>query len=882
MLTPGTKLGPYDILAPLGAGGMGEVYRARDERLGRDVAVKVLPARFSGDAQALGRFEREARAVAALNHPNILALFDIGREGDVAFVVTELLEGRTLRETLDAGPIAPRTALEHARGIADALAAAHDRGIVHRDLKPENVFLTADGRLKVLDFGLAQIAPAVAEASRSEPASAMTTLVTTPGLVVGTVGYMAPEQVRGQPTDARTDIFALGLVLYEMLTGARAFRGDTPADTMSAVLTLEPPEPTASSKAGIAPGIERVMRRCLEKSPARWFQSARDLSFAIEAVATGSASTPAASASGRPVRRTGVVAAVLAGTIAVAAGFAIGRRIAPTAAAAPAARFFIPAAATTGAPIVAISPDGRSIVYSSPGADGAVVVWLRRLDSIEPKIVGGSGTPGIPATGLPVVFWSPDSEQIAFSNGETLFAMAAGGGPPRRVAALPETPRAGAWGSRQMIVAATAKGLYQVSAATGEVRRIADSSETDMNRGAISRLSFLPDGRRFLYNVLAGQTEASSEARAMDIDGRALGVVAKGVVGAVYADGHLLYGANGSLYAQRFDPGALKTSGPSSEIAAAVMQDWRTNALIAGASEAGVLAYRAAPNLDVRFTWVDRTGRRLSTLNAVGSFTNFSVSPDGARIITTRRDPVTSRNLLWLIDAQRDVATLVSPADDEGYGDPTWMPDGEHIVFRYQRQMAMRSANGGERRVLLSSVAGYPDSVSRDGRFVLFGQAVSGGYSLMSLDITSRDAKPVPLVTGATLADEPRFSPDGRWVAYDSNETGAVQISMIPFPPTGERWQISKAGGVQPRWSKDGRELFFLDLEGRMMSVKTPDSDPRRASAPEALFSTGLVPSTSLDQFEPVGDRFVLRVPVSSTPDTSPVGIVMNWTQLVK
>jgi Tol biopolymer transport system component len=877
----GTRFGAYEIVAPLGAGGMGEVYRARDTRLGREVAVKLLSEHLADHPTALARFEREARAVAALNHPNILALFDIGNAESSVFAVTELLEGQTLRDRLHAGPLPLRTALEYARAIADALAAAHDRGIVHRDIKPENIFLTTDGRVKVLDFGLAQIADDADSASRAGDETIMNT---SPGVIVGTIGYMAPEQVRSQPADARTDIFAFGLVLYEMLTGARAFRANTPADTMSAILNVDPPD-FSDSGISVPPSVDRLVRRCLEKSPAQRFQSARDLSFALEAVAAGTSSgvTAAVPARTRPRWLAPALALVLLAGVG-ALGVLFGRHTATTRGASPVGRFVLPASQTAGPPMVGVSPDGAYVVYVSPAAGraGAGSMWLRRLDGGEPQLIDAANPTSPLARTASFVFFSPDSRRLAFFSGNDLFAMTLPDGSPQRLAGLPSVPRYGAWGARNVIVVSAADGkLYRVDPDTGNVRLILTLDPSA--NGAVGLPTFLPDGDRFLYTVIAGHQEvqSSEETRIASIDGVSMGTVFKGGVGAVYAGGHLVFGSNGALYAQRFDAASLKVEGAAVEIAPAVMQDLRNAIVYATASSNGVLVYRLPSSADVRFTWMDRTGRQLSSVNVTDAFTNFGVSPDGTRIMATRRHPVTNTNQLWLVDVARNVATLAVPNGEGGYSDPVWMPDGQHVIFRYQQQLVMRPANGGERRVLLNA-QGYPDSVTQDGRYVLYGIPTGDRYELNALDITTPGAKPIPLVTGATLADEGKFSPNARWIAYHSNETGSLQIAVIPFPPTGERWQISQAGGVQPRWSKDGQELFYLDLQGQLMSVRTPDSDPRRAQAPVPLFSTGLQPSSSLDQFEPVGDRFLVRLNVAGTADTSPVGVVVNWEQLVK
>jgi dipeptidyl aminopeptidase/acylaminoacyl peptidase len=882
-LDSGTRLGPYEIAALIGAGGMGEVYRARDTRLGRDVAIKVLPAALARDPQGLARFEREARAVAAISHPNIVALFDIGRQpiegasDEVTFVVNELLEGKTVRQRLEEGPIPARKALDMARQIADALAATHDRGIVHRDLKPENVFVTTDGRVKVLDFGLAQVAATAGLESTETMAAAPKTIGTTPGTILGTIGYMAPEQVRGQPVDARADLFALGAMLYEMLTAERAFSGQSAADTISAILHTEPAQ--LSRIAAIAPpSIERIVRRCLEKAPAERFQSARDLSFALDTMMTSGANdvamTGVSAAPRARLRATPIVAGATVLVVVVAlVAYAAGRRGQALPPPAPVALFSIPA---NIAPFDAasVSPDGRYVAYTgAPTFQNALGgISLRRLDSLQVQ-------PLVETTAaIPPIFWSPDSRSVGYFVNSVVVVRELPDGPPRRVVDIQGRSTGAAWGPNGMLVIGTTAGLFKVPATGGALQPVLKTDPAhEIWRGLPS---FLPGGDRLLYTLLrAGEGEASLETHAATIDGRELGLVLRGVVGAAYADGHLLYGSNGALYARPFDPARLTFTGNARQIAPSVLQNWRTGDVAARASETGVLVFRGAPESDVQFTWMDRTGRRLGTVGAVDAFNNFDVSPDGLRIMTSRRDPKTGGSSLWLIDTERGVTSLVTSKDDDGFDDPTWTPDGRFVAYRHNDRIALRAANGGEERTLLPKEA-YPDAFTRDGRFLVFGLPRESLFEAWVLDVLTPGAKPFPVVGGVTLADEGRFSPSGKWLAYHSNESGSDQVALIPFPPTGEKWQISKAGGVQPRWSADGQELFYLDPQGRLMAVRVPDSDPRRAAEPQPLFSTGLAPSNAIDQFAVVGSRFLFRLPASTTSATSsPVQVLTNWTR---
>ena len=883
---PGFRLGPFEIISQLGAGGMGEVYCARDVRLGREVAIKVLLPALAADADAMERFAREARAVAALNHPNIVALFDIGRDDTTSYVVSELIDGSTLRERLASGPVPIRKAVEYAKQIAEALAAAHDRGIVHRDIKPENVLVSSEGRVKVLDFGLAQIAAAT-------PLSADTMARTLPGAVFGTAGYMAPEQVRAQAIDHRADLFALGAVLYEMLTGRRAFSGATPADTVTAVLHVDPP-PLAVEQGNMPASLARIVQRCLEKQPHERFQSARDLAFALDAVALDAQPT-----SPRGVRRSRVwtTAAIAAGALLIGAAIAsaVFWRPRPTTApaATPVARFGIPAS-MTWSDAASISPDGRYVVYTGgggvalatattstvPGArpTGFTPVsgrfWLRRLSALESLRLSET------EAAVPAFFWSTDSRVLGYRAGNSIIVRDVPDGAPRLLAELAQPPQAMTWNRRGDLVVALPSGLHRIAPEGGSPQLLLRSQPgRELWRGAPA---FLPDGQRFLFTVLlSGAGEEALETRVGSLDGRELGTIAKGVVGATYADGHLLFGAGGALYAQAFDVERLALTGERVELARSVAQDWRTGRLAARASDTGILVFLGAPRGDAQFVVVDRAGRPVRNIGEPDSFLNFSLSPDEQRIMVARRDPLSGHASLWLIDAVRGITALVTEAaDSDDADDPTWSPDGRHVAYRHGPRLVLRLANGGAERTLVDAEA-YPDAFSRDGRYLLFGQPKGNMFEQSVLDVTIQGAKPIPLVTGVTLADESRFSPNGRWVAYHSNETGTAQVSVVPFPPTGEKWQLSHAGGVQPRWSADGDELFYLDPDGRMMAVRIPGSDPRQATAPVSLFATGVAPSDALDQFTPMGNGFLVRVPVVAGADSAAVQVIVNWKALI-
>lgn len=878
-LTPGTRLGPYEIVAPIGAGGMGEVYKARDTRLQRQVAIKVVPASIAGDAAALARFEREAQSVAALSHPNILALHDIGREpgaeGDITFAVMELLDGKTLREVLGNGALPARKAIDYGRQIADGLAAAHDRGIVHRDLKPENIFITAAGRVKLLDFGLALV-------ESPTPSSADTVLAqvdTTPGTILGTIGYMAPEQVRGQVVDSRADIFAFGAVLYEMLGGKRAFAGATPADTMSAILNTDPEELVPPS-GGSQPAMDRIVRRALEKEPSQRFQSARDLGFALEAVGSGSgvASGAAHVSTPAPRRRN---------ALPIAAGLAVGAVLGavawgtfrPSADVPDGAvtRFTLPATEfQVGLEWVAVSPDGRTLAWggnTSSSASQSLALWVRRLENTSAEVVRNIDNV------RRAVFMS-DSKTLLCIAQDQLFTIDADTGRRTVVWTSAESMdgasvRSVAVGPGDRIAAGINNGIALLE--NGAMRMVV-APDTDRRYGYPS---WMPDGRSLLYSArLDDNSRAAFVVSAEGGEARPLSLPQDITAPLATPDGTVLYGQNGILWGQRIDPDSLALVEPPVRLANDLSMDISSGFMGVSVSHTGVLALRSPAAAQVQFEWVDQSGRPDRKVGTPDNFANFDVAPDG-RIAATRREPFMNGNSLWLIDPTRDLTAELSSFQGASFSDPAFSFDGSRLAIRKGSQIVVRTMQGATETVL-RDWTGYPDSWSRDNRYLAIGRPVGGGYELwvLSLDDPSKD---MALVKGVPLADEARFSPDGKWVAYHAAQKATPDVFVTPFPATSERLQISTSGGVQPRWSPDGRELFFLDLSGQMMSVAIPGGDPRQAQVPRPLFRTDLSASSAMDQFaiSADGKQFLLRRPLGASSNDAPVQVVLNWLALL-
>jgi serine/threonine protein kinase/Tol biopolymer transport system component len=887
-LTTGARLGPYEIVAPLGSGGMGEVYRARDPRLGRDVAIKVLPAAFSADPDRLHRFEQEARAAAALNHPNILGVYDIGTHADAPFIVSELLEGETLRERLQTGPVAVRKAIAYALQITRGLAAAHEKGITHRDLKPENVFITTDDRIKILDFGLAKLTqdqPAFGAASALQTAPPHTE----PGLVLGTVGYMAPEQVRGMAVDHRADLFAFGAILYELLSGQRPFRRDTAPETMTAILNEDPSDLLATGRP-IPPGLVRIVHRCMEKGPPARFQTASDLAFALEGLSDPSGTAKVVGGS-TPTRRRGWlgwgVAALLLVTLAPIAF----RHVRERPSAASPMRFQIPPTvelAVSGN--VGLSPDGRHLAFLAIGADGSVRLWIRGMDSLELRPLLGSET----ASTAPPFFWSPDSRLIAFDAGGKLKKLDVSGGPPQTLCDLPSTAVGGSWNrDGDIIVGNTAGGLLRVSEAGGSaspVTALDPSRKEDMHLLP----SFLPDGRHFVYLRISHSAPETSgtyvgtlDAKPAEQSPRRLLPYAVGLTYAPPNDsgpGRLLFLREGALIAQPFDAMRLALAGDPVPVAEQVGSYRDTGFFSTSAN--GILVYRTV-DTDFQVTWFDRQGTVSGRASEPGRFRGVALSPDGTRAVTSRTNPQdTAKADLWLLDLSRGSGATRLTLGAGVAEFPVWSPDGKRIVFTFRGSLYQKLASGekDEEDVLQWTPPGLikPTAWSPDGRFLLYA-ATDANTTRWGLWVLPRDdPKPVPFAQSGFDEEQGRFSPNGRWIAYVSNESGANQVYVRAFATdfsggsagAGGSVLVSRDGGTAPRWRGDGNELFYLAPNGKMMAVEVTARQEFQAGTPTPLFQTP--PGVIAGDVTADGKRFLLATPVGQSA-SAPFTVVLNW-----
>jgi serine/threonine protein kinase len=877
LLTAGSQLGPYQIQSPLGAGGMGEVYRARDSRLGRDVAIKVLPESFARDAEHMRRFEQEARAIAALSHPNVVAVFDVGTHEGAPYLVSELLEGESLRERLKAGPIGARKAVEYAQQMAEGLAAAHDKGIVHRDLKPDNVFLTSGGRVKLIDFGLAKLERPDANAAATMTAGQVNTAA---GVVMGTAAYMSPEQVRGLTVDYRSDLFSFGAVLYEMLTGNRAFTGQSSIETMNAILKDEPPE-IDISRLKVTPGMERIIRHCLEKNPADRFQSARDLGFALSAL-SGSEATAAVrtTALRRQPWRAWAAAALLL-IIAVAWGWMRGRQ----GSSGERLEFAIPTKGEVS--YLAISPDGRMLALVSPEENsGTNMLSVQHVGSADATVLPGT-------EGATYPFWSPDDTYVAFFADGRLKKIASSGG-IAQILASASSGRGGTWGSRGVIVYAPEAGgpLWRIDADGRDTAPLTAkffAPEESSHRWPF----FLPDGEHFLF--WAGQFTNAP-------DDRTSGIYLSSLTGGekklllparsnpAFAQGYLFYMSEPqTLTAVPVDTSKVRVLGEPRAAGAGVSFQPSTFWGSFAVSENGTLVYNTAARGTLSaLTWYDRTGRELGRVGEVGTLANPQISPDGNHVAMDVTDVRANNVDVWISDLQKGTNSrfTFNPAEEVA---GTWSRDGKTIVFRSATAGATlfsEKVMGLEPpKSLLKNKLGADDMITNswsldDQQILCSLQPSSGGSDLVLVSVRTGDIAPF-LATKASETNG-QISPDGKWVAYASDESGDWEIYVTTFPGAAGKWQVSRGGGTEPRWRGDGKEIFYLGPKGMLTAVPVSSEGTFSTGTPTPLFqihARAPISSTDLYSYDVSkdGKRFLVNRYVK--PEyVAPLNVVLNAT----
>jgi Tol biopolymer transport system component/tRNA A-37 threonylcarbamoyl transferase component Bud32 len=874
-LAAGSRLGPYEIVSAIGAGGMGEVYRARDTRLERTVAIKVLPEHLTSDADLRQRFEREAKTISQISHPHICALYDVGREGDRDYLVMELLEGETLAQRLDKGPLPSEQLLRYGIEIADALDKAHRLGIVHRDLKPGNVMITKSG-VKLLDFGLAKFQ----EAARDKLASGVSVLkteaqksqpLTERGTVLGTFQYMAPEQLEGGEADARSDIFAFGALLYEMATGKKAFSGKSQASLAGSILRDDPTSVTEIAPM-MPPALNRVIKTCLAKDPEDRFQTAHDVKLQLQWVAEGGsqAGVPAPVAARRRSRERlawGVAAAAL--VVAAALGFGFVRR-APS----PPRAVRFDVAAPDGVIAIdapRISPDGRNLAFSATDSEGKTRIWVRPLNALAAQPLNGTEGTGRP-------FWSPDSRFLGFIAEGKLKKIEVTGGPAQKICDAP-TGADGSWSSQGVILYdGTGKDPIHRVPAAGGTPAVAVKPKKD---GQVGWPEFLPDGRHFLYMDIGAKPEDSAY-RVGSVDSTESKAFAPAQTLVTYAPpGYLLYVRDKTLVAQRFDPKAVKTQGEPIPLAEHIGTD-SVGLATFSVSRDGTLAYRTG-DAGARLLWVDASGKELEALGDRGEYFNPALSRAGDRLVFDLNDPRSGKADVWI----RDLARGVNSRFTFGEGNnsvPIWSPDGATIVFRSDRNgindLFEKPASGqGEEKILLKSdEPKVPSDWSRDGRYIAFAsQDQKTGWNLWALP-TFGDRKPIPIVVGAFAELHAKFSPDGRFVAYQSNESGRAEIYVQSFPVASGKWQVSTSGGSDSAWSADGKKLYYRAADQKLMSVDIEAGESFRAGIPQALFPARVQPGIARNKYvvSGNGERFLFVAPLGREALT-PTTVVLNW-----
>jgi Tol biopolymer transport system component len=855
-LSCGTRLGPYEIQSPLGAGGMGEVYRAKDTRLGRDVALKILPESFAREIDRLRRFEQEARAVAALNHPNILAIHDIGQHQGLPFLVSELLEGESLRAMLDRGALPQRKAIEYGVQVTHGLAAAHEKGIVHRDLKPENIFVTKDGRIKILDFGLAKLAQ---KAGAEPDGMTLTSPHTAAGMVMGTASYMAPEQVRGEGADPRTDIFAFGAVLYEMLSGERAFRRDTAAETMTAVLKDDPPDLSTQSYDStrpVSPALERMVRRCLEKSPEQRFQSARDLSFALSALSGTEASAAVRVASAAATRHFFLIP-WLVGALALLA--------------VSAATWFVARRPelTTRMEFALAGPDEMSISHMAVSRDGTMLVFVSPEESsalpmLFVQRVGSRSLTPLPGTqGASYPFWSPDGAYVGFFANGKLQKIAVSGGAPQ-VLATTLAGRGGSWGSKGVLIyAADAQSpINRINADGTGMAPVTQSIRTAVDNSHRWPV-FLPDGDHFLFwagNFGNQRDDRSSGIYVSSLEGKERRLVALCHSSFGY-DAHNLYYADDQrqLVSISFDPTAARVSGSPNVIANAMGFQPSTYWSAFTVAQNGTVIYNTNVGAaHSALTWMDRSGKVLRGIGDPAIMANPTLSPDGGRVAVDISDQKANNVDVW-------IESTTGPGSSRFTFDPAeevvgvWSRDGTMLAYRLAdaggASLVIKRATGLEREKNVFTTPGasmddvIPNSWTLDNRHILFTRQTTSGEHLELVAIAGGEP-PVRLLNGGGGQRNGQISPDGKWLAYASDESGEWEIYATSFPGAAGKWQVSRGGGSEPRWRGDGKEMFYIAPSGMLMAVPVNGETTFATGQPVSLFQIhGRAPISSTDVF---------------------------------
>lgn len=896
MLTPGAKLGPFEIQSVLGTGGMGEVYRARDTRLDRTVAIKVLASHLSASPELKQRMEREARAISSLNHPHICQLYDIGSQDGTDYLVMEFLVGETLAERIPKGALPLNEVYKIGMEVAQALEVAHRHGIVHRDLKPGNIMLTPAGA-KLMDFGLAKPLGAPTMASGTAPSfTASPTMsgpspmspLTTAGSIVGTIQYMAPEQIEGKEADARSDIFAFGAVLYEMTTGKRAFEGKSQISVASSILEKDP-EPLSAAKPLTPPAFQHVVTTCLEKNPEDRFQTAHDVRLQLKWIAEGGSSpVTATSPPASPSKRerlgwaAGLIVAVVLGAIA---GVFLHRTI-PTA---PLVRTVInaPESASVlltgdfaGPPV--LSPDGAYVAFTAAagGVQSRTALWVRPMDKLEPQMLAGT-------EGAIFPFWSPDSRSLGFFADNKLKTVDLNGTTPLALCDA-NFGRGGSWGPNGAILFTpdTQKSLVRIDATGGtptEVTKL-DRAQHTSHRWPF----FLPDGKHFLYLAIVHDPSkaANNTLYYASLDGRENRPLFHSLSNAVYANGFLLFARGNQLMAQPFDPANGTLSGEAQSLASGIVNDVSTWHMDVSVSNNGLMVVGSGGTANWQLVWMDRNGKQIGVAaDKLTDLQSARLSPQGDRIAFQMDTGV---NDIWVLDLARGIHTRLTfgPVSNSF---PVWSPDGKWIIYNSDRNghstfyRKASDGSGAEELLLTNDQIGVPGDWSRDGSYLIYGYGPVGytNWDIWALPLEG-ERKPRLVVPHGENGSSGygRLSPDGRWLAYASTESGKPEVYVVPFGGGQGRWQVSANGGSQPVWRQDGKELYYANLNFSVIAVNVKEvNGAPQFGASETLTTTASAPNFFYD-VTPDGKKILL--PVVSQQVNQSITVVTNWTAALK